>query len=367
MIRRTFSRNCALSVAGGLLLSAGLSAPAQAVDFSGQRIEIIVPASEGGGTDVWMRFWQPFMQKYLPGNPTVLIRNMPGGGQTIGAHWFMDNMKTDGTNAIATTGSTQFPYLLGDPRVRYEYKDWKAVMAMPVGGVTYVSPDLGLKTAADLKILQDMGEMRYGSQGPTSLDLLPVYAYELLGIDVNPIFGLKGRGDGRLAFERGELKLDYQTTPGFLRNVTPLVEAGKAVPLFSWGMLDGEGNMGRDPAFPDLPHFLEVYENAMGKPLAGIDRDVYMAFFTAGFAAQKLLNFHKDTPPEILEAWANALREAQSDPDFQARKENALGPYTQAFGTGAEKMKVIATTLEPEAREHVQAWLKRRFDVTLKP
>ncbi|MEX2643020.1 MAG: hypothetical protein WD270_06180 [Acetobacterales bacterium] len=365
MQRREILRFCAGSAAAGMLVWASLPTPAGAVDFSGKRIEIIVPASEGGGTDVWVRFWQPYMQKYLPGNPTVVVRNMPGGGQTIGAHWFMDNMKTDGTNAIATTGSTQFPYLLGDPRVRYEYKEWKAVLATPVGGATYASPELGLKSAADVKTLQGK-TLQYGSQGPTSLDLLPVYAYELLGIDIKPIFGMKGRADGRLAFERGELKIDYQTTPGFLRNVTPLVEAGKAVPLFSWGMLDENGGMIRDPAFPDLPHYLAVYEQVHGKPLSGIDLDVYMAFFTAGFAAQKLLNFDKDTPPEILDAWTDALRKAQADPEFQAKKTVALGPYSQAIGANAEKMKVIATTLAPEARDHVQKWLKDRFDVTLK-
>lgn len=351
------------ALAAALLVTAS-PRDASAADFSGERIEIIIAASEGGGTDVWMRFWQPFMQKYLPGNPTVLIRNMPGGGQTIGGNWFQDNMETDGTNAFATTGSTQFPYLLGDPRVRYEYNDWSAVMASPVGGVTYVSPDLDVKTAEELEKLQGQ-ELLYGSQGPTTLDLLPIFSYELLGLDIKPIFGMRGRGDGRLAFERGELKLDYQTTPAYLQNVAPLVEAGTAVPLFSWGMLDDDGNLTRDPTFPDLPHFGEVYEAIQGKPLGGIEGDVYMAFFTAGFAAQKLLNMSAETPQEVLDAWSEALRKASEDPEFQEKKEAQLGAYQQYFGEGAERMKKRATTLTPEAREYVLSWLKERFDVTL--
>lgn len=363
MRRRSLLKNLPAAATAALLLSLSPGA-AGAADFAGERIEIIVAASEGGGTDVWMRFWQPFMQKYLPGNPTVLIRNMPGGGQTIGGNWFQDNMKSDGTNAFATTGSTQFPYLLGDPRVRYEYKQWSAVMASPVGGVTFVSPDLGLSSAEDIKKLQGM-ELQYGSQGPTTLDLLPVFSYELLGIDIKPIFGMRGRGDARLAFERGELKLDYQTAPAYLQNVVPLVEAKSAIPLFSWGMLDDEGNLVRDPTFPDLPHFGEVYEMMHGKPLGGTEGGVYIAFFTAGFAAQKLLNLSKETPKEVLDAWSEALRKATEDPEFQEKKEAQLGAYKQQFGDNAEKMKSKATTLPPEAKQYVLNWLKERFDVSV--
>ena len=76
--------------------------------------------------------------------------------------------------------------------------------------------------------------MKYGSQGPTSLDLVPVLAFEIMGLDVDPVFGL-ARGPARVAFERGESLIDYQTSSAYLRNVVPLIKAGKAVPLFSWG------------------------------------------------------------------------------------------------------------------------------------
>ena len=79
---------------------------------------------------------------------------------------------------------------------------------------------------------------------------MPLLAFDILGLTVKPVFGMKGRGPSRLAFERGEVRIDYQTTPAFIKRVTPLVKAGKAVPLMTWGMLDAKGAL--DPR-SDLP------------------------------------------------------------------------------------------------------------------
>jgi len=54
-----------------------LNTPAHAVDFSGKRITIVVPFNEGGGTDSYTRFLQPYFQKYLPGNPKILRSAIP--------------------------------------------------------------------------------------------------------------------------------------------------------------------------------------------------------------------------------------------------------------------------------------------------
>ena len=55
-----------------------------------------------------------------------------------------------------------------------------------------------------------------------------------LGVDIQAVMGYEGRGPARVAFEQGESNIDYQTTSGYLSNVVPLVEEGKAIPLFLW-------------------------------------------------------------------------------------------------------------------------------------
>ena len=130
---------------GGLGL--GIASPpafGQNADFSGRIIELIIPFKEGGGSDTWGRFNAPFLSRYLPGQPTVVVRNVPGGNSIAGANRFAARARPDGLSVLGTSASTQFPYLMDDPRVRYEYRDWRVLMAYGTGGVAYVSADLGI-------------------------------------------------------------------------------------------------------------------------------------------------------------------------------------------------------------------------------
>jgi tripartite-type tricarboxylate transporter receptor subunit TctC len=342
--------------------AAALAGPAQAADFSGKRIEWIVPFQEGGGTDVWARFLQPPLTRELPGKPTIIIRNVPGGGSTTGANQFAQRAKPDGLTLLGTSGSTQFPYLLDDPRVKYDYKEWTPLLASPTGGVVYVRPELGVKNASEIKkILNE--PMKYGSQGATSLDLVPLLAFELLGMKVDPVFGMEGRGAGRLAFERGEAKIDYQTSSAYLKQVVPLVEQGKAVPLFSWGMLDDSGNLQRDPTFADLPHFGEVYEIVHGKKPSGPGFEAYKAFVTAGFGAQKAMFVPKATPKDIVDTYTQAVDRVLKDAEFRKAAEEELGQYPQYTGERARTLVTQATTIAPEAKQWVKDWLTRKYNV----
>jgi tripartite-type tricarboxylate transporter receptor subunit TctC len=355
----------ARTLAAGLVLSLGLGGVGLAdVSFAGKTIEWIIPFTRGGGSDTWARFNAPFLARHLPGNPEVSIVNEPGGGGTRGPNHFMSRARPDGLTVLGTSGSTQFPYLLGDLRVRYDYKDWEVVMVAPTGGVVYVSPDTGVTSADGIENLRDQ-RLVFASQGPTSLDLVPMLAFRLLGLDVNYVFGYTGRGDGLVAMSRGEVSIDYQTTPSFLLNVAPKVEAGEAVPLMSWGVLDEDGVMQRDPTFPDLPILEEVYEMLHGEPPSGPDYDAYRAFNVAGFAAQKMVVLPRETPEEIVEAWRQAWRDVFADPEYRAVVRSVLGAYEQVTDRAAEALFVAGTTIEPDVRRRILDMLATEYSVRL--
>lgn len=359
--RRRFLTSASLGLGA---LACGVSR-GQSVDFSGKIIELIIPFKEGGGSDTWGRFNAPFLSRYLPGQPTVIVRNVPGGNSIAGANRFAARARPDGLSVLGTSASTQFPYLMADPRVDYDYNDWRVLMAYGTGGVAYVSSDLGIRNASEIGRITSQ-PLLYGSQGPTSLDLVPVLGFKLLGLNVRPIFGMSGRGAGRLAFERGETNLDYQTSTAYLRNVVPLIEQGKAVPLFSWGALNEAGTLIRDPTFADLPHYGEVYSLVHGRPPSGLPWESWFAFFTAGFPAQKLLVAPRETPDEIVHAYEHAVRTMKLDPEYLARKPAALGAYEQVTGSGASKIYDLATEVPQRARDWVRTWLRDEFRVNLK-
>ena len=356
------SRRTALGLAAGATALA-FGAPASAADFSGETIEWIIPFSEGGGSDKWARFYAPLLMEALPGNPTVVVKNMPGAGSTKGANWFAENARPDGLTILGTSGSTQFPYLLDDPRVEYDYKDWKIVLASATGGVAYLPKELGAQWQEDPKSVIEGTDFIYGSQNATGLDLVPILAWELLGMNVEPIFGIKGRGDGRLMFERGEANIDYQTSSAYLTQVTPLVESGEAVPIMAWGDLDDDGNIVRDPTFPDIPTFKEVYTEIHGKEPSGIEWEAWKAFYIAGFPAQKMILLPKDTPQDIVDAYTQAFETIKARPDFKEISAKQLGVYPQATGAAAERRKALGTQVPDEAKAWVKTWLKDRFGV----
>ncbi|MEZ5043156.1 MAG: hypothetical protein R2828_24885 [Saprospiraceae bacterium] len=363
--------------------------------FEGKTIEWITPFKEGGGGDTWARFNAPYFQKHIPGHPTILINNIPGGGSIKGANLFEERVKPDGLMILGTSGTTQMPFLLDDPRVRYDYNKYKPIMAYPTGGVAYVSPaivseelrNLRVNTVEEqldktVRIIKELIAknlpLKYGSQGPTSLDLVPMFSFDLLKLNVKAVFGFRGRGAGRLAFERGEVRIDYQTSTAYLKNSIPLVENGEAIPLFSFGALDEEGRLVRDLSFANspvgvfdgdtvrvnVPHFGEVYEK-LGYPCSGTEWDTWFAFMSAGFGGMKLLLTPKETPDEIIAEFHKGINAMKADPDYQAKKFDALGDYDQLIGKQADKIFKLATEVDAAEKAFMKNWLRKKYGLNI--
>ena len=74
----------------------GVNSHAAEVDFSGNTIDLTIPFGVGGGSDTWARVYAPYLTKYLPGNPTIVVKNVPGGGGITGVNQFVARARTNG-------------------------------------------------------------------------------------------------------------------------------------------------------------------------------------------------------------------------------------------------------------------------------
>ncbi len=340
----------------GLGLTATAPVQAQDVDVPGN-IKWTIPFGVGGGTDVWARFFSPWLSDHIPGEPTIMIDNVPGGGSINGANLFATRAKTDGSDWLGTSASTQYPAMLDDQRVRYDYGDWTPILATPTGGVVYGQPSLG-ETADEIIDALLEQPVKLAAQNPTGVELPVLIALDMLGADVQAVFGMRSRGEGRLAFERGEADIDFQTTSAYLSNVMPLVESGKAVPLFSLGVLNDEGKIVRDPAFPELPTFNEVYRQIHDKAPSGNAYEAFRKFFASGYALQKLIMVPKDTPQPLLETYREAAREFVGTEAFKQEATAQLGPYTPVIGDTVQRHLDDAMSIDDATREWLADWLK---------
>ena len=121
----------------------------------------------------------------------------------------------------------------------------------------------------------------------------------------------------RLAFEQGEVNLDYQFTPVYLTQVVPSVEAGTAVPLWTGGAMDGGVLKARDPIAPELPSVYEVYEMMNGSAPSGIEWDAFQGIASVTYAYGLTGYMHPDTPQEVLDKVLKALGKEPAGADAQ--------------------------------------------------
>lgn len=355
----------AVLVAVGAALT---SAPAVAqVDFSGERIEMLVPYAAGGGADLYARFLGPLIAGRLPGEPVLIVNNVEGAGAIAGSNQFQDRAEPDGTDLIAASASVMLNFAFRDPRGHYKLGDWIPIISSAQGTVVYASTSLGITEASEIPLLADK-DVLMGANNPTGGDLRVLLAMDLLGVNIRPIFGMN-RGDALPAFMRGETNFDFAINNLFDEHVRPLVDQGDAVPLFTLGFTNDDGIVTRDPANPELPHFLEVYEDIHGAELTGPAREAWDAIYNLNVMAARAILLPAGTPSEVVEAYETAVRDLladfETDPALKSIATGVLGTEPQAVGAAAARNLRSAVLFSDEAYAWLGDWLKTKFDVSL--
>jgi len=332
--------------------------------YAGETLEILVPFSAGGGTDTLFRFFQSYLNENVPGNPSVQVINKPGGGSIIGANEYVDIRKPDGFTALATSASTIIPFLIGQPEVHYDLRKLQPLVGMPNGVVLYTSPDSGVKEGKDL--LNPPEQLVLGATSPTGIDVMTLLAFEVLGIteeQVKIIFGYEGAGASRTAFLQGETNLDYQSGTSYIANVTPIVEEGNAVPLLTYGFTDDQGDLIRDPAFPNIPTVKEVYVDAYGEEPSGEAWEAYKSIVGVVNGLHKTLWIDGDAPEEAIAALREGIQESIKDPKFQEEAQKIWAGYDPLVGDELEGSINALVNISDETLDWVSNFLTEKYDI----
>ena len=378
MSNRLTRRGFAGLVAGTALAAAVAFAPAaNAADFSGKRIRIIVPFNEGGGTDSLTRALAPFMEKYLPGNPKILVINKPGAGGIVGGNYFESSAKKDGTWVMALSTSTVMNYILADPRVKFDIKGWEPIILLPRGNMIYARSELGLKGLSPKDLVAKMqsiptDKLIFGGKTPTSSAINKRMALSLLGVEVKDVWGMKGNGPMAQAFERGEFTVNFDNSLSYLNNRKGFRESGIATELFTWGApdengkwKDASGKYYRDPTWPNVPTYYEVYEEGTGKKFEGPKARSTLALIRVGTLANKSFLLPKGADKDALKAWWDAMRMTMKDPEFLKRKDKILGDFVVTIGPAAKEALHDAIVLSDAERSYIKTYVKDRYNLDL--
>ena len=129
--------------------------------------------------------------------------------------------------------------------------------------------------------------------------------------------------------------------------------------------MDADGNIVRDPTFPDIPTFKEVCEATAGCETSGEKWDAWKAFFIAGFPAQKMVFLPNGAPEKAIATYTAAFEAVKARADFAEISGKRLGKYPQMTDAAAKKALDSGTNVSTEAKGVVVNWLQERYGVSL--
>lgn len=295
-------------VASLALLVGVIAVPAAAVDFSGQRIFMVIGNEAGGGTDGAGRLLVPFFEKYLPGNPTVVVRNMPGASGVTAVNYVHQQTKRDGLTLMVGSNSQVNPLIFGKAKGTYAPEKFQHVGGLGRGGsVLLIGADaekrLHDKSAAPLN---------YGVIDPTrSAAQTTMWGVEYLGWNVKWVVGYRGSNETTIALERGEIDL---ATTGNLFLVQRLVATGKFKILTQQGEPEDGRYVGR-PEFGNAPVFADLIAGKITDPAA---KQAY-AYWESVNSVDKWIALGEGTADDLVAAYRAAFQAMVKDPDFVER------------------------------------------------
>jgi len=198
-----------VAIAGVMIAAAAFALPstaqAQSVAefYRGKSIELLIGYSGGGGYDVYARLLARHISKHIPGNPTVVPRNMPGAGSLVLANWLYNVAPKDGTAFGAIGRGTPFDPMLGIEAAKFDPTKFLWLGSMN----NEVSVCVSWHTSGVTKyeeLLQR--ELVVGGTGPSAdTDQFPRVMNAVLGTKFRIVSGYPGGNDISLAMERGEV------------------------------------------------------------------------------------------------------------------------------------------------------------------
>jgi tripartite-type tricarboxylate transporter receptor subunit TctC len=107
-----------------LLLVLGFTTPlpAQTPYYQGKQIKVIVGFTTGGFYDRWARLLSRYMPKHIPGNPEMIVQNMPGAGSVIATNFVYSVAKPDGLTIGFPSNAIYLDQLIGRAEVKYDVR-----------------------------------------------------------------------------------------------------------------------------------------------------------------------------------------------------------------------------------------------------
>src|SRR5262245_39009573 len=174
--------------------------------YKGKQIRIVTGATAGGFYDRWGRLLARSMPKYVPGQPDMIVQNMPGAGSLVALNYVYGVVKPDGLTTVMPNSNVYIEQLSGHKEVRFDLRKFSVIGSQEKNYMLlYMRADAPYKTIGDIikaKEAPKCGSTGVGSAGYVLDRILEV----VFGAKINTVMGYPGGNEIDLAVEKGEIQ-----------------------------------------------------------------------------------------------------------------------------------------------------------------
>jgi tripartite-type tricarboxylate transporter receptor subunit TctC len=219
MMTKTSSAGSERSVGSVLFLLTVLlfDAPlhAQAPFYQGKTIRLVAGTPAGSVYDLYARMVAQFLPKHIPGNPNIIVQNMPGVASMVAANYIYTVAKPDGLTIGSIQPALYFDQLVGRKEVQFDWQKFTWIGNTTVSHhLLYMRSDTPYKTIEDIRKANP--PPKCGAEGTaSSAYYLPKLLEETIGAKFNVVLGYNSGTDVDLAVERGEVQCRAFTIAAF--------------------------------------------------------------------------------------------------------------------------------------------------------
>jgi len=304
--------------------------------YEGKTIQILVAAGPGATTDISARLVARYIGKHVPGNPNVLVQNVPGAGGVVAANQVYNLTKPDGLTFLAVTRSNYLDQMVGKPEVKFDFRKFAWVGSFNKAPMmTACRSDTPYKSIAAMRAAKT--PPRFGQAGTGSISY--VFANLISKAFDMKIKNVLGYGSGReidLGMERGEA--DCRATS----DITVIRAPWNRWVKENWVTFVVQQGPEKSRLLPPVPTVAELAP-LEGAPFVSL-MNVMLAYteFDRPYAAPP------GVPKERLQILRDGFERMLKDPEFVGEAKKQLDWDGNTFLTGEQmRQKIEATVTQP--------------------
>ncbi len=300
--------------------------------YKGKQINWILSAGAGGGYSAYALAFAQHFSAHIPGNPHIVVQNMPGAGG-IRAMLFLGSVAPkDGTTIGLVHSSVPFAPLYGIKGANFDSRqmNW-------IGSINAATGICVSWTASGITTWQDLFDKEFivgGTGAGSQMETMPAMLNKLFGTRIKVISGYKGGNDVYLAMERGEVHGRCGGLISSIKSTRPNWFPQKKVSVPIQIALE------RDPEFPDSPALIEFAKDQRTKDI--------LQLILAPMGMDRPILAPPGTPPATVAALRKAFHETMIDPAFIAEADRQHLEIAEVDGDKIAKLLRDSYALSPD-------------------